>query len=111
MMVTEKFEIHHIITFLQLMRDVGTGFRGNHNDYKIALLNAYVNKKNLITLCLKCHGKEYHPRFVEKKDHLEDRVCSIKHDWSDTLQDKISVEGFGFFWTSTAPQMNLFDYF
>ena len=96
-------ECHHIRTFLQLLRDVGTGFRGNHREYKRALLEAYMDKDNLITLCLECHGKQDHPRFAEKKDHLENRYCILEWPWSEehpgpATTDLNSLKGHGQFW-------------
>jgi len=98
--IIEAYEIHHIRTFLELLREVGTGFCGNHEQYKRALMDAYFNKDNLITLCLKCHGKQNHPRFVEKKDHLETRENCIIYRWAEyeaVKRDRISLEGFGDF--------------
>lgn len=100
MQVTEAYEIHHIRTFLELLRDVGNGFKGSHDQYKRALMDAYFDKENLITLCLPCHGKQLHPRFVEKTDHLDDRENCITYRWSEydaVKQDRMSLEGFGDF--------------
>lgn len=98
--VIEAYEVHHIRTFLQLLRDVGAGFCGNHEQYKRALMDAFFNKDNLITLCLACHGKQPHPRFTEKTDYLESRENCITYRWSEydaVKQDRLSLEGFGAF--------------
>lgn len=106
---TAKYEIHHVRTFLQLLRDVGTGFCGSHHEYKLALFEAYVNKDNLITLCTECHGKQKHPRFAVKKDHLEDRHCSIKYGRHTDFTDWNSLTQLGYFLT-TPKQASLFQY-
>lgn len=93
-------EIHHIVSIEELRRIIGRNFRGNHRDYRRALFEAFVDKRNLVTLCEACHNKVKHYRPKKKvRDDREKRLSFIRHPyWPDlTRRDKNILMNMGLF--------------